>query len=105
MPSVRRPESLLEIGTSIWAGKINWTSLGIGIGVLAVIMLLKGSKLLPGVLIAVIGATVVVSIFDLSAKGVAVLGPLPEGLPVFSVPWIEFADLGPVLGGRDVHFH
>ena len=91
--------SLLEIGTSIWAGKINWTSLGIGIGVLAVIMLLKGSKLLPGVLIAVIGATVVVSIFDLSAKGVAVLGPLPEGLPVFSVPWIEFADLGPVLVG------
>ena len=91
--------SLLEIGTSIWAGKINWTSLGIGIGVLAVIMLLKGSKLLPGVLIAVIGATVVVSIFDLSAKGVAVLGPLPEGLPVFSVPWIGFADLGPVLVG------
>ena len=91
--------SLLEIGTSIWAGKINWTSLGIGVGVLAVILLLKGSKLLPGVLIAVIGATVVVSIFDLSAKGVAVLGPLPEGLPVFSVPWIEVADLGPVLVG------
>ena len=91
--------SLLEIGTSIWAGKINWTSLGIGVGVLAVILLLKGSKLLPGVLIAVIGATVVVSIFDLSAKGVAVLGPLPEGLPVFSVPWIGVADLGPVLVG------
>jgi high affinity sulfate transporter 1 len=91
--------SLLEIGTAIWAGRINWTSLGIGVGVLATILLLKGSKLLPGVLIAVIGATVIVSIFDLSAKGVAVLGPLPEGLPAFSVPWIEVADLGPVLVG------
>jgi high affinity sulfate transporter 1 len=91
--------SLLEIGTAISAGKINWTSLGIGVGVLAIILLLKASKLLPGVLIAVIGATVIVSIFDLSAKGVAVLGPLPEGLPVFSVPWLEMADLGPVLIG------
>ena len=91
--------SLLEIGTSIWGGKINWTSFAIGIGVLATILLLKGSKLLPGVLIAVIGATVVVSIFDLSAKGVAVLGPLPEGLPAFGVPWIGIADLGPVLIG------
>ena len=91
--------SLLEIGTAILNGKINWTSFGIGAGVLAVILLLKGSKLLPGVLIAVIGATVVVGIFDLSAKGVAVLGPLPEGLPVFGVPWIGVADLGPVLIG------
>ena len=91
--------SLLEIGTAIWNGKINWTSFGIGAGVLAVILLLKGSKLLPGVLIAVIGATMVVGIFDLSAKGVAVLGPLPEGLPVFGVPWIGVADLGPVLIG------
>jgi hypothetical protein len=90
--------SLLEIGTAIWAGKINWTSLGIGVGVLAH-PAVEGSKLLPGVLIAVIGATVVAGIFDMSAKGVAVLGPLPEGLPAFSVPWIGIADLGPVLIG------
>lgn len=91
--------AVLEIGTGIWAGKINWTSLGIGVGVLAVILLLRGSKLLPGVLIAVIGATVVVGIFDLSAKDVAVLGPLPLGLPAPSIPWIEIGDLGPVLVG------
>ena len=46
---------------------------------MAVILLLKGSTLMLIVLIAVIGATVVVSNFDLSAKGLAVLGPLPEG--------------------------
>jgi high affinity sulfate transporter 1 len=91
--------SLFEIATAIWAGKINWTAFAVGAGVLATILLLKGSKLLPGVLIAVIGATVVVSAFDLSAKGVAVLGSLPEGLPAFSIPWIGIADLGPVLIG------
>ncbi len=67
--------------------------------VLAIILLLKGSKLLPGVLIAVVGATIVVGAFDLAAHGVAVLGPLPQGLPAFSMPWIELDDLGPVLLG------
>ena len=91
--------SVLEIATAIWSGKINWTAFAVGIGVLATILALKGSKLLPGVLIAVIGATVAVGAFDLSAKGVAVLGSLPEGLPAFSIPWIGMADLGPVLVG------
>jgi high affinity sulfate transporter 1 len=91
--------SVLEIATAIWSGKINWTAFAVGIGVLATIFALKGSKLLPGVLIAVIGATVAVGAFDLSAKGVAVLGSLPEGLPAFSIPWIGMADLGPVLVG------
>src|SRR6187549_3719404 len=91
--------SLFEIAASIWAGKINWTAFAVGAGVLAVILVLKGSKLLPGVLIAVIGATVVVGAFDLPARGVAVLGSLPEGLPAFGIPWIGIADLGPVLIG------
>lgn len=91
--------NLWEIGTSIAAGKINWTAFAVGAGVLAIILLLKGSKLLPGVLIAVIGATVVVSLFDLSSRGVAVLGSLPEGLPGFAVPWIGLDDLPAVLIG------
>ena len=71
--------SLWETASAIWAGKINWTAFAVGAAVLAVILGLKGSKLLPGVLIAVIGATVTVGIFDLSRFGVAVLGSLPEG--------------------------
>jgi high affinity sulfate transporter 1 len=91
--------SLWEIATAIAAGKINWTALAVGAGVLATILLLKGSKLLPGVLIAVIGATVVVSLLDLSSRGVAVLGSLPEGLPAPAVPWIGLNDLPAVLVG------
>jgi len=95
--------SLWATAGAIFAGKVNWTSFAIGAAVLAVILGLKGIKLLPGVLIAVIGATVTVGAFDLSRFGVAVLGSLPEGLPAFQVPWIGVDDLGPiVIGGLAV---
>ena len=29
----------------------------------------------------------------------SVLGPLPQGLPTFTIPWISYADIGPVLIG------
>lgn len=91
--------SILAIVKAIAEGSINWTAFAVGVGVLVVILALKGSKLLPGVLVAVIGATVVVALFDLSSQGVKVLGSLPQGLPAFSVPWIDMADLEPVLIG------
>jgi MFS superfamily sulfate permease-like transporter len=52
-------------------------------------------------LVAVVGATVVVEVLDLAARAdVAVLGALPQGLPAFVVPWIDAADIGAVvLGG------
>jgi high affinity sulfate transporter 1 len=92
--------SLWAIGEAVWNGSTNWTAFLLGAATLATILLLKGSKRLPGVLIAVIGATLVAGMLDLSAKaGVAVLGSLPEGLPAFSIPWIGYGDLGPVLIG------
>ena len=60
------------------------------------ILLLKGSKRVPGILIAVVGATIVVGALDLAARaGVSVLGSLPQGLPAFAIPWITYADIGP----------
>jgi high affinity sulfate transporter 1 len=91
--------SVYQIASAIADGKINWTAFAVGAGVLATIQLLKGNKLLPGVLIAVIGATVAVGLLDLSASGVKVLGSLPEGLPGFGLPWIGINDVGPVLIG------
>jgi MFS superfamily sulfate permease-like transporter len=91
---------LWAIGEAVWNGSTNWTAFLLGAATLATILLLKGSKRLPGVLIAVVGATLVVGVLDLSGKaGVAVLGSLPEGLPAFSIPWIGYGDLGPVLIG------
>ncbi|MGE0154836.1 MAG: SulP family inorganic anion transporter [Reyranellaceae bacterium] len=87
-------EGLLE-------GKANWTAFAVGAGTLATIFLLKGSKLLPGILIAVVGATVVVGALGLSeSAGVAVLGTLPQGLPGFAIPWVSLDDLVPIaIGG------
>jgi len=81
-------------------GKTNWTAFAVGAGTLAVILLLKGSRRLPGILIAVLAATIVVGVLDLDARaGVSVLGPLPQGLPSFAIPWISFDDIVPVLIG------
>jgi high affinity sulfate transporter 1 len=91
---------LWAIGRAIVGGRANWTTLAIGAGALAVILLLRNNKRVPGILVAVVGATAVVGLLGLAARAdVAVLGPLPEGLPAFAVPWIAYADIVPVLLG------
>src|SRR4029077_4195789 len=61
---------------------------------------LKDRKRIPGILIAVVGATAVVGALDLAARaGVSVLGPLPRGLPAFAIPWITYDDVVPLLIG------
>jgi len=91
---------LWAIADAILEAKTNWVAFGVGLGTLLVILLLKDSKRLPGILIAVVGATVVVAALDLGTHyGVKVLGPLPQGLPVFAIPLIGYNDLFPVLIG------
>ena len=60
-------------------------------------MLPRGSPKLPAILVAVVGATVVTAVFDLSAHGVKTVGALPQGLPRPSVPWTQVSDVGPLL--------
>ena len=91
---------LFQIAESILAGEANWTAFAVGAVTLAVIMALKPWKKIPGLLIAVVGATIVVGMFGLDASaGVKVLGPLPQGLPSFVLPWMGFADLGQIVIG------
>ncbi len=88
-----------SIMKGIIGGRVNWTAFLIGAGVLLTIFALKRSKV-PGLLIAVAGATAIVGIFGLSkSEGVSVLGSLPQGLPSFDVPWINLADVTTVLSG------
>src|SRR6516162_695449 len=66
-----------EIVQAILDGKANWTAFAVGIGTLAVILLLKSNKRVPGILVAVVGATLVVGLLNLASRaGVSVLGPL-----------------------------
>ena len=91
---------LVRITESVLGGKVNWTSLAVGAGTLAVILLLKPYKRIPGLLLAVVAATIVVGALSLDATaGVKVLGPLPQGLPSFSLPTINYSHLGDVIIG------
>lgn len=82
------------------AGQTNRVELLVGGGALATILLLRRNPRLPGILLAVVGATLLVTFFDLATQaGVAVLGPLPQGLPRLVLPWLSVADFTPVLLG------
>ena len=92
--------NLWAIAVAILNGKTNWAAFAVGIGTLATILLLQKNKRIPGILIAVVGATIAVGTLDLADRyGVAILGPLPEGLPAFVIPWITYNDILPVLIG------
>ena len=70
----------------------------IGLGVLAILLVLsRFTKIVPAVLVGIVAATVVSAIFDLHGHGVATVGTLPRGVPTPSVPWTKWADVGPLL--------
>ena len=89
-----------QIVQSIFAGKTNLVALAIGAATLTAILALKRYPRIPGILIAVIGATIAVALFDLGARdAVSVLGPMPQGLPLPSLPMIGFDELAPIVTG------
>ena len=91
---------LVRITQGILGGQVNWTSFAVGGGTLAAILLLKPYKRIPGLLLAVVAATIVVGLLNLDVTaGVKVLGPLPQGLPSFALPRISFAHLSEVIIG------
>jgi high affinity sulfate transporter 1 len=81
-------------------GETNATSLALGCAALGLLIL--GKKLLPNkpiALFVVIGGIAVASFVELGAHGVKLLGEVPRGLPVPSlpaVPWEDAVDLLPL---------
>jgi high affinity sulfate transporter 1 len=88
------------IASGVLEGKTNVAALVVGASTLALILLLQRRPRIPAILIAVVAATLAVDGFDLAARaGISVLGPLPRGLPVPSLPLIGADDLASVLIG------
>jgi high affinity sulfate transporter 1 len=84
----------------VLSGSTSVATLAIGASTLALILLLKRWPRVPGILIAVVAATGVVTAFGLATRaGVSVLGPLPRGLPAPRIPLIQVDDLVPILMG------
>lgn len=73
-------------------GHINWSSCVIGAACLTVIFTTKRwAPKLPGVLFAVVGATLAVGLLDLSEQ-VSTVGALPQGLPGISFPSVTMTE-------------
>jgi high affinity sulfate transporter 1 len=94
-------QEAISLVQGIAQGMTNWVSLTIGVACLAIVLIFKRWwPKIPGVLVAVVGATLVVGFFDLAATaGVSVVGALPQGLPSFQIPIVTLADMGPLLTG------
>ncbi len=88
-----------HLATAVASGQTHWPSLAIGAGCLALILGLKRFPRIPGLLIAVVLATLAVGVFDLADADVKVLGDLPQGLPHFVLPWLSGVDLLAVVVG------
>ena len=73
--------------TNIWA-------LGVGLLTLAIILGFRHwAPKSPGILFAVVASIAVTVIFDLAAKGVEVVGVLPQGFPLPSFPIVPLSSI------------
>ena len=82
------------------AGDTVGAALAVGIGALVVILVLQRlMPKVPAVLVAVVLSILAVQVFDLTAMGVSVVGPLPSGFPPFTIPHVSISDIPLLIGG------
>ncbi len=65
----------------------------------ALVIIRRVNRKLPGPLFVVAGAILVSALFDLQAKGVAVVGAVPPGLPHLAIPAVTIQDIWTLLPG------
>jgi len=93
-------EEVTSFVSGLASGEVNGTAATIGLASLAGILLLQ--RLLPrvpAVLVAVVLASLAVSVWDLEAHGVDTIGVLPSGFPPFTIPTAHWGDLPALVVG------
>jgi SulP family sulfate permease len=66
----------------------------IGVVCMAVLLIVRRvNRALPGPLIVVVVAIIASAVFDLQAKGVAIVGAVPAGLPRLAIPAVSLQDI------------
>ena len=69
---------------------ISWTTLLVGLVALGLILGLRFfAPRVPGALVLVVGGLLATWLFDLGAHGVALVGPVPRGLPAPTLPGLD----------------
>jgi sulfate permease, SulP family len=78
---------------------VHWADLAVSVAVVVIVLAARLiNRRIPGLLIAVIIAIIVSWAADLAAHGVAVIGPVPRGLPSLGLPALGWHDTGALLG-------
>jgi high affinity sulfate transporter 1 len=71
-------------------GDVSWTTVVVGAVALAVILGLRfAAPRVPGALVLVVGGLLATWLFDLGGHGVALVGPVPRGLPAPQLPGVD----------------
>jgi sulfate permease, SulP family len=82
---------------------VHWADVAVSIAVIVVVVVARWinrriNRRIPGLLIAVIIAIIVSWAADLAGHGVAVVGPVPRGLPSLGLPALGWHDAATLLG-------
>src|SRR5687768_2674978 len=80
-------------------GEIVPAAAAVGLGGIAVILVLRRWPKVPAVLVMVVLAIAASSAFELGERQVSLVGVLPEGFPPLTIPAVGWSDLGPLLAG------
>lgn len=84
----------------VLAGDVLPQAAAVGLGAIVVILACKKfAPRIPGVLVAVVLAIGATILFDLQAAGVKVVGTLPQGMPLPSVPAVGLSDMPILVAG------
>jgi sulfate permease, SulP family len=73
-------------------GDVNVSTLAVAAGVVVALSVIRGvAPAVPGPLVVLVGATLVMGLTNLEARGVATVAPVPAGLPAPDVPTLDLA--------------
>src|SRR3712207_545089 len=76
----------------------HWLTTGMGFALVAFLITSKRlAPRFPGALVVVVAATAVAALLHLEARGVAVVGEIPAGLPIPTIPDIGVSDIRALL--------
>ena len=91
------PARLLDIARAL--PQAHAADLAVSAGVVVIVLASRAiSRKIPGLLIAVIAVIIVSRAADLAGRGVAVLGPIPRGLPHLGLPAFRWHDAAVLFG-------
>ena len=92
---IRGDSAIGQVGQFVTnLGAVHGPTFGLAVAVVVFLFAARRwTPSLPGPLVAVIGATALVALLGLDAQGVALVGPIPSGLPPIAIPTVVVTDM------------